>query len=199
MRTLEPRPGEVHAIVGENGAGKSTLAKIVAGVYQTDAGEIRIDGRLTVFRRRQDAIAAGVGFLPQALSLVGALSLVENDLLGQKRWRADLGGARAKLAAAAKRTGIAVPLDIPTGRLSLVERQMGELLVALAQDARFLLLDGRPASRPAGGGTAHSLSARPRRRRRRRRPCHPPHQRGDRQRRPRDGPARRPHRASRPG
>jgi general nucleoside transport system ATP-binding protein len=138
---FELRPGEVHAIVGENGAGKSTLAKIVAGVYQADAGEISIDGRLATFRRRQDAIAAGIGFLPQTLSLVGALSLVENDLLGQKRLRADLGGARTKLAAAAERTGISVPLDVPTGRLSLVERQMGELLVALAQDARFLLLD----------------------------------------------------------
>jgi general nucleoside transport system ATP-binding protein len=135
------RPGEVHAIVGENGAGKSTLAKIVAGVYQADAGNIAIDGRLTTFRRRQDAITAGIGFLPQTLSLVGALSLVENDLLGQKLLRADLSGARTKLAAAAKRTGISVPLDIPTGKLSLVERQMGELLVALAQDARFLLLD----------------------------------------------------------
>ena len=138
---FELRPGEVHAIVGENGAGKSTLAKIVAGVYQADSGDISIDGRSVTFRRRQDAIAAGIGLLPQTLSLVGALSLVENDLLGQKRLRADLRGARAKLAGAAKRTGIAVPLDIPTGRLSLVERQMGELLVALAQDARFLLLD----------------------------------------------------------
>jgi len=138
---FELRPGQVHAIVGENGAGKSTLAKIVAGVYLTDAGQVSIDGRSVIFRRRQDAIAAGIGFLPQTLSLVGALSLVENDLLGQKRFRADLSGARAKLAAAAKRTGISVPLDIPTGRLSLVERQMGELLVALAQDARFLLLD----------------------------------------------------------
>ena len=138
---FELRPGEVHAIVGENGAGKSTLAKILAGVYQADAGEIRVDGQPTSFRRRQDAIAAGVGFLPQTLSLVGALTLVENDLLGQKRVRADLSGARSKLAAAAKRTGIAVPLDVPTGRMTLVERQMGELLVALAQDARFLLLD----------------------------------------------------------
>lgn len=138
---FELRSGEVHAIVGENGAGKSTLAKIVAGVYQADAGKISIDGRLATFRRRQDAIAAGIGFLPQTLSLVGALSLVENDLLGQKRFRADLDGARTKLAAAAERTGISVPLDVPTARLSLVERQMGELLVALAQDARFLLLD----------------------------------------------------------
>jgi general nucleoside transport system ATP-binding protein len=138
---FELRSGEVHAIVGENGAGKSTLAKIVAGVYRADAGQIHIDGRLTAFQRRQDAIAAGVGFLPQALSLVGALSLIENDLLGQKRLRADLSRARKKLATAAKRTGISVPFDVPTGRLSVVERQMGELLVALAQDARFLLLD----------------------------------------------------------
>jgi general nucleoside transport system ATP-binding protein len=138
---FELRPGEVHAIVGENGAGKSTLAKIVAGVDQADAGKISIDGRMAAFRRRQDAISAGIAFLPQSLSLIGALSLVENDLLGQDGFLADLGGARTKLAAAAKRTGISVPLDIPTGKLSLVERQMGELLVALAQDARFLLLD----------------------------------------------------------
>ena len=95
---FELRPGDVHAIVGENGAGKSTLAKIVAGVYPADAGRISIDGRPASFRRRQDAIAAGIGFLPQTLSLVGALSLVENDLLGQRRFRADLSGARAKLA-----------------------------------------------------------------------------------------------------
>jgi ABC-type uncharacterized transport system ATPase subunit len=138
---FELRSGEVHAIVGENGAGKSTLAKIFAGVYRADVGQIHANGRLTAFQRRQDAIAAGVGFLPQALSLVGALSLVENDLLGQKRLRADLTGAREKLAAAAQRTGISVPFDVPTARLSVVERQMGELLVALAQNARFLLLD----------------------------------------------------------
>jgi len=135
------RPGEVHAIVGENGAGKSTLAKILAGVQMADSGAILIDERRVVLRRRQDAIDAGIGFLPQSLSLIGALSLVENDLLGDKALRADVRGARAKLKAAAKRTGIIVPLDVSTGRLSVVERQMGELLVALAQDARFLLLD----------------------------------------------------------
>src|SRR5674476_1063158 len=31
--TIEIRPGEIHALVGENGAGKSTMVKILAGVY----------------------------------------------------------------------------------------------------------------------------------------------------------------------
>ena len=38
-------PGEIHALVGENGAGKSTLIKILAGLYQPEAGEIFMNGR----------------------------------------------------------------------------------------------------------------------------------------------------------
>jgi ABC-type uncharacterized transport system ATPase subunit len=135
------RPGEVHAIVGENGAGKSTLAKILAGAVTADAGEIVVDGRQVEFRRRREAIAAGIGFVPQGLSLVGALTLVENDALGRGGFRLDAKRGRADLARAAARTGLSVALDVPTGRLSPAERQLGELLIALAQGARILLLD----------------------------------------------------------
>jgi ATP-binding cassette subfamily B protein/ATP-binding cassette subfamily C protein len=41
--SIEVRRGEVVALVGENGSGKSTLAKMLAGLYQPDAGDVRWD------------------------------------------------------------------------------------------------------------------------------------------------------------
>ena len=54
--TVEIAPGEFFGIVGRNGSGKSTLLKCLAGIYQIDAGELAVDGRLSPF------IELGVGF-----------------------------------------------------------------------------------------------------------------------------------------
>jgi ABC-type polysaccharide/polyol phosphate transport system ATPase subunit len=51
--------GEFFGVVGPNGSGKSTLLKILAGIYQPDAGTVRIRGRLSPF------IELGVGFSPE--------------------------------------------------------------------------------------------------------------------------------------
>jgi general nucleoside transport system ATP-binding protein len=133
--------GRVHALVGENGAGKSTLARILAGAAAPDAGTLLVDGQPTVFADRRAAIHAGVGLVPQQLSLVGELSLLENFLIDQRGWLVRRTTARDRLANAVDQWRIQVPLEVPTGRLSLAERQLGEVLLALAEGARALLLD----------------------------------------------------------
>ena len=51
---LSFRPGEIVFLVGGNGCGKSTLAKIVAGLYPPERGEMWVDGRLVTEANRDD-------------------------------------------------------------------------------------------------------------------------------------------------
>jgi ABC-type polysaccharide/polyol phosphate transport system ATPase subunit len=53
---VEIGQGEFFGIIGRNGSGKSTLLKCIAGIYNADAGEIMVRGRLSPF------IELGVGF-----------------------------------------------------------------------------------------------------------------------------------------
>jgi ABC-type polysaccharide/polyol phosphate transport system ATPase subunit len=66
--SLDVHKGEFFGIVGRNGSGKSTLLKILASIYQADAGSVRVAGRLAPF------IELGVGFNPE-------LNARENTLL----------------------------------------------------------------------------------------------------------------------
>src|SRR5579871_4696079 len=63
---FDVRRGEVHALLGQNGAGKSTLIKVLAGVYEADAGEIAFDG--SPAQPGQDALP--IAFIHQDLGLV---------------------------------------------------------------------------------------------------------------------------------
>lgn len=80
--SLQVRTGSVHALVGENGAGKSTLMKILAGVYQPDAGSVEIHGQPQTLPNPAQAIAAGVSMIYQELDLAEHLTVAENIFLG---------------------------------------------------------------------------------------------------------------------
>src|ERR1051325_6678598 len=81
---LEIYPGEIVALAGENGAGKSTLMKILGGVYQPDAGQLRIDGHDVVIGSVADAISRGIGFIHQELNVLDNLNVGENVFLGRE-------------------------------------------------------------------------------------------------------------------
>ena len=77
-------PGEAHALLGENGAGKSTVVKMLAGVYQPDAGELLIDGRPVVLSGPAAARDAGIAVIYQEPTLFPDLTVEENIFMGRQ-------------------------------------------------------------------------------------------------------------------
>src|SRR5258708_36171304 len=68
--SLEFRPGELLALVGENGAGKSTMMRILEGVFRPDSGEVRHGGTPSVFGEPRDSHAAGLRVIHQEPEIV---------------------------------------------------------------------------------------------------------------------------------
>jgi len=83
---------EVVALIGENGAGKSTLMKILGGIYQPDAGDIRYSDRLVTIPDVKHAIEMGIAFVHQELSILDNLDIAGNMFLGREPLRGKLGG-----------------------------------------------------------------------------------------------------------
>ncbi|WP_223167395.1 sugar ABC transporter ATP-binding protein [Nonomuraea sp. SYSU D8015] len=147
--TLSVRPGEVHALIGGNGAGKSTLVKVLSGVHQPDAGELRLLGEPVRFAGPADARRAGIATIHQETNLVPTMSVARNLLLGREP-RGRLGlidnaavHARAEEVLAAY--GLRVDVRRPLGSLGEGARQLVALARAASADARVVIMD-EPAS-----------------------------------------------------
>jgi ribose transport system ATP-binding protein len=144
--SLELRPGEIHALVGENGAGKSTLIKVVAGVHRADSGELRFRGEPVNLAGVPDAQDLGIATVYQERAVVPALSVADNILLGREPTdrvpgvidrRALTGGCRAILA----HLGSPVEPTARAGALSTALQQVVDIARALSFDAPVVLLD----------------------------------------------------------
>ena len=138
------RPGEIHALVGHNGAGKSTFVKVLAGVVSPDQGEVLVSGKPVILRRPRQAQAVGIAVVEQELSLVPALTVLDNILLG----RVDAFGSRSRAAFLSQVRGLLSQLGLSDVRLGTVVedltmagRQLVEIARALSHDARILILD----------------------------------------------------------
>jgi ribose transport system ATP-binding protein len=137
--------GSTHAILGENGAGKSTLIKIIAGVLQPDAGEMRLDGTRVSFASPMAAAGRGVVSMFQELSLIPDLSVAQNISLSDPPRRFGLIDRRAQVRRAEALLARVRCEDVDPRALvrdlSLSRRQMVEIAKALGREPRVLILD----------------------------------------------------------
>ena len=141
--------GEVLALLGENGAGKTTLMNMLFGHYIPDSGSIEILGNKgqmepLILGHPQASLDAGIGMVHQHFTLAENLSVLDNILLCSEKiwaWRHNRSNARDKISKIMNRTGLSAPLDEEVGKLTVGERQRVEILKALYQEVKILVLD----------------------------------------------------------
>ncbi len=144
--SLTIRAGEVHALMGENGAGKTTLMKIVAGLYESDAGEILLEGKPAQIESPHDALNSGIAMIHQEPMPFPDMTVAENIFAGQEPVSNSLGWIdRAKMNQGANdllaRIGAPVRPSQKMRELSVATMQAVEIAKAISHRARLVIMD----------------------------------------------------------
>jgi general nucleoside transport system ATP-binding protein len=137
---LDVFPTEIHALLGENGAGKSTLVKIMYGLIQPSEGGLFWLGQPITLNGPAVARTLGIGMVFQHFSLFENLTVAENVALGLPSTEA-VAGIAMRLAETAQRYGLPLDPKREVWRLSVGERQRIEIVRALMQNPKLLILD----------------------------------------------------------
>jgi len=133
--------GAIVGLIGPNGAGKTTIFNLIAGVYRPDSGSIRLGGQEIAGTRPDTACHAGIGRTFQLVRPFGALSVLQNVMVGAFRSGAAPVAAERTAREVMERLGLAEKADAPAQSLTLPERKRLEVARALATAPRLLLLD----------------------------------------------------------
>lgn len=139
--SIDCRPGEVHAVLGENGSGKSTLMKIASGAIAPDGGIVEIDGQKLVSADPRLAHRLGLATVYQDDSLIRELSVAQNLYLAAPPGSVPFGGMTAWAHGQLRRFDVDADPRATVGSLSTAQRQFIEIVKALLSDPKVLLLD----------------------------------------------------------
>ena len=143
--SVDFRPGEVHALMGENGAGKSTLMKVLAGLYRPDGGQVEWRGARVDFGSPHDALVAGIAMIHQELMPIPDLTVAENITLGAEPCGRFGRVDRADQLRRAKELLQELESEIDASRqmrtLTVAQTQVVEIAKALGRQADMILMD----------------------------------------------------------
>ncbi|HNY19238.1 MAG TPA: sugar ABC transporter ATP-binding protein [Flexilinea sp.] len=142
--SLDLRPGEVHALIGENGSGKSTLMKILSGVYIKDEGKVIVNGKEMNFQKPRDAQDAGIAIIHQELNLCRHLTVAENIFLGREFQNGIFLDKKHQIAEAQKildRLEVNLDPNSRVSELTVSKQQMVEIAKAISANANVVIMD----------------------------------------------------------
>ncbi|WP_163192452.1 ABC transporter ATP-binding protein [Clostridium thermarum] len=142
--TLQVKPGEIHALLGENGAGKSTLMSVLFGLYKPDAGMIKVKGKEVKITSPNIANDLGIGMVHQHFKLVHNFTVTENIILGIERVRGgkiDIASASKRIKELSDRYKLSVDPDAVIEDITVGMQQRVEILKMLYRDSEILIFD----------------------------------------------------------
>ena len=147
--TLQVKKGEIHALLGENGAGKSTLMNVLFGLYQPEAGEIKVNGKTVKITDPNVANDLGIGMVHQHFMLVENFTVTENIILGNEMTKSgviNIKDAAKKIQALSEMYGLDVDPYAKIEDISVGMQQRVEILKTLYRGAEILIFDEPTAS-----------------------------------------------------
>ncbi len=142
---LQINAGEIHALLGGNGAGKSTILKILNGVHVPDQGSIEVFGQVLDEYTPEASRRAGIAMIYQEMSLIPSLTVAQNVFLTRETKNPlglidDQMGER-KAAEYFEMLEVDINPRTLVANLGAGQRQLTEIVKAISQDARVLVLD----------------------------------------------------------
>lgn len=147
--TLQLKKGEIHALLGENGAGKSTLMNVLFGLYQPEAGSIKVHGKEVKITDPNKANDLGIGMVHQHFMLVENFTVTENIILGSeptKMGSINIRDAAKKVQELSEKYGLNVDANAKIEDISVGMQQRVEILKTLYRGAEILIFDEPTAS-----------------------------------------------------
>ena len=138
---LSVKAGQIVSLLGGNASGKSTTMKVILGLLKPRAGTVTFDGKDITGLPTHAVIRSGIGSVPEARRLFGAMTVRENLLMGAFA-RTD----RAEVARDLERMLVLFPrlrqrLENRGGTLSGGEQQMVAMARALMGRPRLICMD----------------------------------------------------------
>lgn len=133
------RRGEIFGFLGSNGCGKSTTMKMLTGLLPASEGQAWLFGQAV--DPRDMATRARVGYMSQAFSLYGELSVRQNLVLHARLYRVPHDQIAARTEEMAQRFGLLEVMDSLPESLPLGIRQRLSLAVAMVHKPELLILD----------------------------------------------------------
>jgi branched-chain amino acid transport system ATP-binding protein len=139
--SIEVRRGQIVCLLGGNASGKSTTMKVILGLLKPRSGDVILDGETITGLPTPQIIRRGLGSVPEARRLFGAMTVRENVLMGAftRSDKAEIAQDYARMMTLFPR--LAERASQAAGTLSGGEQQMVAMARALMARPRVIVMD----------------------------------------------------------